>query len=39
VFEGVTGRYQTIIDLYHVPYTRMRKHITLLSDGYADWWV
>lgn len=39
VFEGVTGVYRTLVDLYYFPYSRMRKHITLLSDGYADWYA
>lgn len=38
VFEGVTGVYRTLVDIYHFPYTRIVKKITLFSDGYADYW-
>ena len=39
VFEGVTGVYRTLVDMYMFPYSRVTKHITLLSDGYADWFM
>jgi hypothetical protein len=38
VFEGVTGVFQTLTTIYMQPYVRLRKHITLVSDGYADYW-
>jgi len=38
VFEGITGVYRTVVDLYYRPYSRIRKHISLFSDGYADWY-
>jgi len=36
VFEGVTGRYQTLVNRYMKPYTRIRKHMVFISDGSAD---
>jgi len=38
VFEGVTGVYQTLTNIYLGSMVRFRKSITLSSDGYADYW-
>lgn len=38
VFEGVTGYIQRIVNMYVQPYVRIRGHIKLHSDGYADNW-
>lgn len=39
VFEGVTGYISRRADLYVCPYVRLRGHIILNSDGYADSWT
>jgi len=39
VFEGITGVFKTLVDVYYVPVPRFRKHISLFSDGYADWYM
>ena len=38
VFEGITAYFQVLVDMYLLPYPRFRKHMVLMSDGYADYW-
>ena len=38
VFEGVTGYFQVLANMYMLPYPKFRKHVILMSSGYADYW-
>jgi hypothetical protein len=39
VFDGVVGYFNaTLGNLYLIGYPRFKKHISLISDGYADFW-
>jgi len=38
VFEGITGVFEEFKTIYAQPYVRIRKHITMVSDGNADYW-
>jgi len=38
VFEGITGVFESFKTIYVQPYVRYRKHITMISDGNADYW-